>query len=133
MENEKEKIVNSENESNQSESSNKDNNINKDDEVTKKIIFSLCYLWGILFFLPLVLYKGDADATRHANNGLVLLLFSVIGNAILGIITRFLWFFSIIAGVYSLCILLLGILGIVYVVTDQNKDLPVISKIKLLK
>ena len=33
----------------------KSNDIEVDSEVTKKIIFSLCYLWGILFFIPLLL------------------------------------------------------------------------------
>ena len=36
-----------------------------DKATERKVIFSLCYLWGILFFLPLVLYKGDANAHRH--------------------------------------------------------------------
>lgn len=37
------------------------------------------------------------------------------------------------AGLYSLAILILGIIGIIYVVTDQEKELPIIGKIKLLK
>lgn len=108
-------------------------NINSDDEVTKKILFSLCYLFGILFFVPLLLYKDDSRAIRHANEGLVLLLFSVVGNVILGIVSGFLWFFSIFIGLYSLFIFVLGIIGIVYVVTDQEKELPLLGKIKLIK
>ena len=108
-----------------------------DKATERKVIFSLCYLWGILFFLPLVLYKGDAKATRHANEGLVLFLFSVIGNAVFGILTIFGGFigrlFGILAGVYSLALLLLGILGIVYVVTDKDTPLPFIGGIKILK
>ncbi len=108
-------------------------NINSDDEMTKKIIFSLCYLFGILFFVPLLLYKDDSRAIRHANEGLVLLLFSVVGNVVLGIVSGFLWFFSIFIGLYSLFIFVLGIIGIVYVVTDQEKELPLLGKIKLIK
>lgn len=110
-----------------------DININKEDEITKKIIFSLCYLFGILFFLPLILYKGDAKATRHANEGLLLLILSVVGNVVFGILTRITGIFGIIAGVYSLLLFILGIVGIVFVVTDQEKELPLIGKIKLLK
>lgn len=58
------------------------NNSVDDSEMTKKVIFSLCYLWGILFFIPLILYKDDAKAMRHANEGLVLLLFSAVGNIV---------------------------------------------------
>ena len=66
-------------------------NISEDheSETTKKVVFSLCYIWGILFFLPLVLYKDDKKATFHANQGLVLLLVAVCGNVIFGILTSF--------------------------------------------
>lgn len=104
-----------------------------DIEATRKIIFSLCYLWGILFFLPLILYKNDSEAQRHANEGLVLFIAAVIGNAVFGILTRISSIFGIIAGVFSLLLLLLGIIGIVYVVTDQKKSLPVIGAIKIIK
>ena len=104
-----------------------------DTETTKKIIYSLCYLWGILFFLPLILYKGDRAATRHANEGLLLLLLSVIGNIVFGVLSIFGWFFGLIAGLYSLVLLIFGIIGIVYVVTDKNEPLPIIGSIRLIK
>ena len=111
----------------QVDSESKNNGVESDSEMTRKVIFSLCYLWGILFFIPLLMYKGDAKATRHANEGLLLLLFSVVGNIVFGILTRVTWIFSIIAAVYSLAILVLGIIGIVYIVTDKDQE------IKLLK
>ena len=117
----------------QVDSESKNNSVEADSEMTRKVIFSLCYLWGILFFIPLLMYKGDAKATRHANEGLLLLLFSVVGNIVFGILTRVTWIFSIIAAVYSLAILVLGIIGIVYIVTDKDQELPLIGKIKLLK
>lgn len=117
----------------QVDSESKNNGVEADSEMTRKVIFSLCYLWGILFFIPLLMYKGDAKATRHANEGLLLLLFSVVGNIVFGILTRVTWIFSIIAAIYSLAILVLGIIGIVYIVTDKDQELPLIGKIKLLK
>ncbi len=108
--------------------------INISPDTTKKLIYALCYLWGILFFLPLILYKNDAAATRHANEGLVLLLLSVIGNAVFGILSSlFGWLFGMLAGLYSLALLIFGIIGIVYVVTDKNEPLPIIGAIKILK
>lgn len=108
-----------------------------DSSAAKKVIYSLCYLWGILFFLPLILYKDDPASTKHANEGLVLLLFSVIGNAVFGILSAIGGFvgkmFGIIAGVYSLLLLILGILGIIYVVTDKDEPLPILGTIKILK
>ena len=110
--------------------------VSADTSTEKKIIYSLCYLWGILFFLPLILYKNDAKATRHANEGLLLLLFSVVGNAVFGILMRVPaigWIFGVLAGIYSLALLILGIVGIVYVVTDRDAELPLIGSIHLLK
>lgn len=106
--------------------------INKDSAVTRKILFCLCYLWGILFFIPLILYKDDV-AKMRANDGLILLLLSIIGNVVFGILTRISVIFGWIAGAYSLVLLLLGIVGIVYVVTDKNEPLPIVGKIKLIK
>ncbi len=110
--------------------------VSADTSTEKKIIYSLCYLWGILFFLPLILYKNDAKAIRHANEGLLLLLFSVVGNAVFGILMRVPaigWIFGVLAGIYSLALLILGIVGIVYVVTDRDEELPLIGSIHLLK
>lgn len=104
-----------------------------DGNTAKKIIYSLCYLWGILFFLPLILYKDDKAATRHANEGLLLLLLSVIGNVVFGVLSSFLWIFGLIAGIYSAALLVLGIVGIVYVVTDNDKKLPIIGGIVIIK
>lgn len=109
------------------------NNSVDDSEMTKKVIFSLCYLWGILFFIPLILYKDDAKAMRHANEGLVLLLFSAVGNIVFGILSSITWIFSLIAAIYSFAILILGIIGILYIITDKDKELPVIGKIKIIK
>ena len=86
--------------------------------------------------MPLILYKNDAKATRHANEGLLLLLFSVVGNAVFGILMRVPaigWIFGVLAGIYSLALLILGIVGIVYVVTDRDEELPLIGSIHLLK
>lgn len=104
-----------------------------DDEITRKIIFSLCYLFGILFFIPLLMYKGDKKATRHANEGLVLLIFSAASNILFGILSFFIPFMGLFSGLISLALLAFGIIGVVYVCTDQDKELPLLGKIKILK
>lgn len=107
------------------------------DKTERKIVFSLCYLFGLLFFLPLILYKDDAEAKKHANNGLAMLIFSVAGNAVFGILTAFggvmAAIFGVAAGLYSFAILIIGILGIVYVVNEEDKELPFFGKIRILK
>lgn len=106
-----------------------------DDEIVRKVVFSLCYISGILFFIPLIMYK-DEDAKFHANEGLILLLLSVVGNVIFGVLTIVPvigFIFAIVSGLYSALLLILGIIGIVYVVTDRRQPLPVIGAVKLIK
>lgn len=59
------------------------------------------------------------------------------GNAVFGILASFGGFMAVlfgsITGVYSLLLLVLGIIGIVYVCTDRNEPLPLIGSIHLLK
>lgn len=100
-----------------------------------KIVCSLVYLWGILFFLPLLLYKKNVWARKHANQGLVLLLFSFIGTAVF----RFLafgtlaWIVHFLSFLYSAALLILGIIGILSIWSKKEKDIPIISKIRILK
>ncbi len=115
----------------------KEDEADKEKETVKKIVYSLCYIWGILFFLPLILYKDDKDSSFHANQGLVLLIVAVCGNVLFGIMTSFggimQTIFGALAGVFSLALLVLGIIGIVNVVNGEAKELPVLGKIKILK
>ena len=76
----------------------RDSEMNKHTDVIRKILFCLCYIWGILFFIPLILYKDDA-AKMRANDGLILLLLSVIGNMVFGLLTSISGVFGLIAGV----------------------------------
>ena len=110
------------------------------DAQTKKIICCLAYLFGILFFLPLVMYPNDETAKFHANQSLVILLVTIIGEVVLGILSGVLGgvpvlgvLFGILCGVYGLAVLIICIYCIVCVVNDQKKELPVIGKMKLIK
>ena len=109
----------------------------KEKETERKVVFSLCYLWGILFFLPLILYKTDEEAKFRANEGLVLLIVSIIGNAVFGILTAIggavATVFGIITGVFNLGILILAIIGIINVINGDKKELPLLGKYKLIR
>lgn len=107
------------------------------DELTqKKVICSLAYLFGILFFLPLVVYPNDEFAKFHANQALVVLLTVIIGEVIFGILTIIPAVgivFSILCGVFGLLMLIACILAILGVVREEKYEIPVIGKIKILK
>ena len=104
----------------------------KSDDVGKKIIFALCYLWGILFFLPLVLYKDDKAGRMHANQGLVLLIVAVAANVIGGILCLIPIVGAIVIALINVALLVYAILGIVNVVTDKTTPLPIIGSIHIL-
>ena len=107
-----------------------------DDRTQKKIICSLAYVFGILFFLPLVVYPNDEFAKFHANQALVVLLTVVIGEVVFGILSIIPVVgivFSILCGVFGLLVLIFCILAILGVVREEKYELPIIGKIKLLK
>lgn len=100
-----------------------------------KIVCSLVYLWGILFFLPLILYKQNVWARKHANQGFVLLLLSFVGTTVF----RFLafgilaWIVHFISFLYTSALLILGIIGIISIWSKKKREIPIISKIHILK
>lgn len=92
----------------------------------------LGYIFPILFFLPLVTdAKDNAFAKYHANQQLLLLLFLIIGNTAASILTVILigillypvvWIFGLVCMV----------LGIMNVVNDREKPLPLIGTVTTL-
>ena len=107
-----------------------------DERKQKKLVCSLSYLFGILFFLPLILYPDDDFAKFHANQALAVLLAVVIGEAVLGILNVIPvvgFIFGILCGVFGLLMLIACIFAILGVVREEKYELPVLGKIKLLK
>lgn len=101
---------------------------------------ALAYLW-ILFFLPLVVTPKHPSSRFHANQGLVNLLFYVVLNVAAGIAVVMLAFIPVAGVLFGILLevfvqvvgIVFTILGILHAVNDQQKELPVIGKIRLLK
>lgn len=104
-----------------------------DADVSQARLFGIIgYIFPILFFLPLVTdTKENTFAKYHANQQLLLLLFLIIGNTAASILTVILiglllypvvWIFGLV------CM----ILGIVNVVNEREKPLPLIGNITTL-
>lgn len=110
------------------------------DTQDNKVIFILSYL-GILFFLPLVTCPDSKAGRFHANQGLVLLLTSIVGQIAVSIITSMLAVISwrlwtilpLISYAWAIAILVLMIMGMVNANKGELKPLPVIGQIKLIK
>ena len=81
----------------------------------------------ILFFLPLVACPESRFGRFHANQGLILLLVSIVGGIVLGIIPIIGW---IIMPIFYIAVMVLAIMGLVAGLNGQAKKLPLISKLK---
>ena len=92
-----------------------------------KTMAGLAYL---LFFLPLVVCPESKYAKFHANQGLILLITSVAGILILSLIPIIGW---VLAPIFSIAVLVLGILGLINGFGGKAKRLPVIGKFTILK
>jgi uncharacterized membrane protein len=113
------------------------NDSKKSDYQANKIIFMLSYL-GILFFLPLVCCPNSKPGRFHANQGLVLLITSIVGQIALGIINIILpwslWALSSLLSVaWSGGMIALVVLGMVYTYKEEERPLPVIGGISIIK
>ena len=109
------------------------------DIANNKVMAVLAYL-GILVLIPIFAAKQSKFARYHANQGLVLLIasilygiaYSILSSIILAISWR-LYFIVSIIGLVSIVITILAIIGIINAATGKAKELPLIGKFKILK
>ncbi|MDI3536797.1 MAG: hypothetical protein PWP16_1081 [Eubacteriaceae bacterium] len=103
----------------------------QEDIEDNKVMAALAY---ILFFLPLIVCPESAYGKFHANQGLVLLIVSVAGSIVLGIISAIIPFIGwIVQLIFSLAVLAFAILGIVNALNGKANKLPLIGEITILK
>lgn len=91
-----------------------------------KVISAIAYA---IFFLPLVVDKDSEFGKFHANQGLILLIVSLVGNAILTISIVGL----LLVPVLNIAVLILFVMGVVNAINGQAKELPIIGKFTLIK
>lgn len=99
--------------------------IDPEDVSSNKLMGVLAYL-GILVFIPLLAAKNSKFARFHVNQGLILLICSVVS-----------WFVGrlspAVAWVLNAVIFVLAIIGIVNVVKGVTKKLPLIGNIRIIQ
>jgi len=111
---------------------------NKDAE-DNKIMGILAYI-GLLVLVPIFAAKQSKFARFHANQGLVLLiceavygvLYMILSALVLAISWR-LYFVITILGFLSFAFVIFSILGLINAVKGEEKELPLIGKIRILK
>lgn len=99
----------------------------KEDIEKNKTMAGLAYF---LFFLPLIVCPDSKFGKFHANQGLILLIFSIAGNIILSIIPIIGW---ILLPVFWILILVFGIMGLLNGLGGKAKAMPLIGKFTIIK
>ena len=104
------------------------NSFDRDDINQNKVISALSYL-GILFFLPLVASPNSRFGRFHANQGLILLILSVIG----GILNIFPFIGGLLSSLVGLAVFILFLFGLINTLSGFAKELPFIGNISIIK
>ncbi len=110
----------------------------EEDIKQNKTMAGLAY---ILFFLPLIVCKDSKFGRFHANQGLLLLILSVVGYIAISIVTTILatitWrlfgFITLLYSIYGLFIMAIAIYGLVNGLNGKVKELPVIGKYRIIQ
>lgn len=97
--------------------------------MSKKLGGVLSYI-GILFIIPLIAAKDDADIKFHVNQGLVLFLVGVIGGFICGFIPMIGGYISMALSIFTFVLMIIGIIN---ASKEETKPLPIIGGITILK
>jgi uncharacterized membrane protein len=94
-------------------------------EVTGIVAYITIVGWLIAYF------AGDKEGAKfHLNQALVINICAIV----LGILSRIpLLSFVLLTGILSLAVAVLAVIGIIYAASDQDKELPFIGTIKILK
>lgn len=108
-------------------SNNEINTFTTEDIEKNKTIAGLSY---IIFFLPLLVCPDSKFGKFHANQSLLLLIVSIVGNIVLGLIPVIGW---IILPLFMIFILILGIMGLVNGLNGKAKELPLFGNFRILK
>ncbi len=104
------------------------------DESNDKLFGIFSYL-SILVLVPVI--AGKTEFVKfHANQGLVLFIMEAIVGTIIGVLSRIYIvgiIFGIIGVLFELACLVLSLMGIVNVANYDEKELPIIGSIHILK
>lgn len=94
----------------------------------KKVTGIVAYLTALGLIIAFV--AGDREGAKfHLNQALVLVLANII-LGMLGAIPLIGWLFSVVGGIF---VLICGIIGLVAAIRDEEKEVPLLGSIKILK
>ncbi len=97
------------------------------DASSNKVMAVLAYL-GILVLVPLLAAKESKFARFHTNQGLILLICSIV-SFFIGKVPSI----AFISWILNIAILILAIIGIINAVKGETKELPLVGKFTIIK
>ena len=108
-------------------------------DITSNKAMAILAYFGPLVLIPIFAAKQSKFARYHSNQGLVLLIasilygiaYSILSSIILAISWR-LYFIVSIIGLVSIVVTVLAIIGIINAATGKAKELPLIGKFKIV-
>ncbi|MGX7419085.1 hypothetical protein ACWOFR_09755 [Carnobacterium gallinarum] len=103
------------------------NKFSSEDIEQNKLMGGLAYF---IFFLPLLVCPDSKFARFHANQSLLLLILSVAGTFILGLLPIIGW---LLLFPFSIFLFILYILGLINGFSGQAKRMPLFGNVDLLK
>lgn len=100
---------------------------------TVKVLTAIGYL-GFLFLIPLLVVPKDNKFTRfHVNQALVLFIADIVLGVVSCILGLIPYVGVIIGSICGLLVLVVMIIQIVAVANGEEKEIPLIGKIRLIK
>ena len=127
-------VVNNQNseQNNQNQSLNSSNNNQTNDQPVSQQERTIAALGYLIFFLPLIVEPRTEFKVFHANQALLLLIFTVLGNFVASFLTIVL-IGLLLFPVVNIFAFVAFILGIVNAFNGEKKRLPLIGNWDLLK
>ncbi len=89
----------------------------------------ICVLAYLIFFIPLIADSENQTYKFHANQGLLIFLLGIL-VAVLGWIPVVGWIIALVA---PIVLLVFTVIGIINAYNEQEKELPLIGSIKIIK
>ena len=98
----------------------------------EKILSIISYI-GPLFLISLLLEKDNTNVKFHVNQGAVLFIFDLVCTVACWVLSIIPFIGGAISTLAGLVILVLMVIGIINAWNEENKELPVIGGISIIK
>ena len=101
--------------------------MNENQEVQEGMLLSILAYLDVLVFVPLIIGRNNPTVRFHSNQGLKLLVVSIITSLFSMVFKGF--FARLLVKLVGLAVIVLSIIGIINVINRETKELPLVNMI----